>query len=639
MLLQAFDMKVVHIAGRDNVVADALSREPFIAIDPETREAMSRGDEALAELLGAVVSERSEESEAVEDAVPQWSVTGGSGMGEVEEWWSSMRDEQLRDEELAGWMKSLAEGASISKDKGELVMDRDVLFKRERDGTMRLVVPASMRAELLRSMHEDVRTGGHFGARRALARARKHWWWPRMFTDMEQWVDTCRVCRAYEMRRGIPKAVPDLPRMVPNRPWASVYVDAVGPLPRGENGHMYVLVAIDHFTRWAEVKAVRRLTADTFVEWLQQDLIGRWGPMTRLTTDRGSNFMADVAAAVHQAVGIDRHRITAWRPQSNGLVERFNGTLKQMLKAYAEETGARWPTGIKNYMYAYNTAVHSATGFTPFYLMHGWEAKLPYELLLEQRGQSEYRSVNRYVEDLIVAVNDAWTMAAAEMSEGDRKRQWSPATTPRQRNGVPRFEEGQLVWVSKPFHSPGESKATRQMWYGPYTILRRLSDLVYVVDRDGAEDEIHVDRLKRYRSLDQDGPRTRYLQHAELEQRESEAAAGSDEMESDEVSEGESCPVQEIRFQDEEATAEEVAEARELEELRRVEERENTFEVEAILDSRVRRRSARLESGTSKEYLIKWKYWPDTDATWEREENLDGCRDLVDEFDRMHKIV
>jgi len=451
-----------------------------------------------------------------------------------------------------------------------------------------------------------------------------------MTTDVEQWIETCKVCQAYEMRRGVPRAKADMPRVIPNRPWASVYIDAVGPLPRGDGGYQYILVAIDHFTRWVEMKAVRRLTAETFVDWMQHDLINRWGPMVRVTTDRGSNFVSDVAKAVYEAVGVERHRITAWRPQSNGLVERFNGTLKQLLKAYAEETGSGWPRGITNYMYAYNTAVHSATGFTPFYLMHGWEAKLPYELLLEQRGKSEYRSVNEYVEGLVVAVNDCWQAAAMEMEEGDRRKHWSPATTARKENPMPTFEVGQQVLVRKPFRSAGESKATRRQWYGPYEVLDKVSDLVYVIAREGYDDEVHVDRLKRYRTLDQDGPRFRYKERVKEEEGEAEREG---EIEVSEEVEDRA----ELRLFPEEP-GERDEEDQQWDEVRKEEEEGNCFEVEAILDRRVLRSSARLDRGQRMEYLVKWKHWPDTEATWERGENLEGCRELVWEYEKMHKL-
>ena len=276
--------------------------------------------------------------------------------GGVEEYWAVMQAQQERDPELSGWVEKLKKGGTMKKDRGELVLDGGVLFKIETDERHGLVLPMAQREEIMRSVHENQRTGGHFSAKKAMMKVRKRWWWPGVYTDMEQWVASCRVCQQYQHVRGMPKTKGRQPRVVPNRPWDAVFIDAVGPLPSSGNGMRYILVAVDHFTRFAMVRAVRRLTKETFVEWLREDLVGRWGPMTRLTSDRGSNFMADVSKAMCDLWGIDKHATTAWRPEANGLVERFNGTLKAMLKEYSEEQGSSWHKGIHDYLFAYNTS-------------------------------------------------------------------------------------------------------------------------------------------------------------------------------------------------------------------------------------------------------------------------------------------
>ena len=257
-----------------------------------------------------------------------------------------------------------------------------------------------------------------------------------------------------------------------------------------------------------------------------------------------------------------------------------------------------------------------------------------------------------------MAMSDCWEAAATEMSEGDRKKHWSPIATPRRNNAPPRFDVGQLVWVRKPFQSPGESKATRQQWYGPYKVLQRISDLVYLIERESYDDEIHVDRLKRYRTYEQDGPRERYREHARLEeekvtlervrQRELVEAQGENSELSEEhlvvndeevvvhpVLEGAGAEDEVRLVESAELSSEEVQEEELLRQVQEDEMAQNEFEVESILDRRVLRSSARLDKGERIEYLVKWKYWPDTDNTWERVENLGNCMDRVREFELM----
>ena len=535
----------------------------------------------------------------------------------------------------------MKEGVVVKKDKGVLELDRDVLFKVEKDGRRRLVMPTSEREKIMRSVHEDPRTGGHFTVRKGILKVRTRYWWPGIYKDLEQWVATCRVCQAHQHVRGMPKMKSNVPRVVPNRPWDSVYIDAIGPLPASRNGMRYVLVAIDHFTRYVEVKAVRRLTKEAFVKWRRDDQVGRWGPMTWLTSDRGSNFMADVSKAMCEILGIDKHSATAWRARAMGLVERFNGTLKALFKEYAEETGSNWHEGIQDWAFAYNTTVHSATGFTPFHLMHGWEARVPYDLLVEQREEPQFREVREYRDNMVNAIEECWAEARRNQGERDRVREWHLTSVAREENGIPRYEVGERVWKYKPFisYSKGGSKGIRQLWFGPYTIVERISPRAYVIDRNGTEDVVNVEMLKRYKVQDMSAPRSRYERARAEVEKESEVAdedvteVDVEASEGKKVWEGGEQVEGDGDVDEEEARDSEVESVVSDEDRRGREDESNAYEVEQILDKRVLRRSGRLGPSKSVEYFIKWKNWSDKEASCEAMEPLVGCMDLVEEFE------
>lgn len=361
--------------------------------------------------------------------------------------------------------------------------------------------------------------------------------------------------------------------------------------------------------------------------------------MVRLTSDRGSNFVASMSKAMCEVFGIEKNSATSWRPMSMGLVERFNGTLKALLKEYAEETGSNWHKGIQDYAFAYNTTVHSATGYTPFHLMHGWEAKVPYDLLVEGRGESGFVDVETYRNTMVNALEDCWAEARRNMGERDRVRQWNLASVARRTNGVPKYEVGERVWIYKPFVSKGESKAIRQLWWGPHPIVEKISDMVYVVARENRDDVVHVDRLKKYKTLDGDGPRQRYEARVRAEGEEEEKEGAEEEVEEEEKEEARGL---EGRVEDEEDVDEEVVEEDDPagdgevlpdEDVRGREEEENEYEVEEVMDKQVLRSSGRLGPGRKVRYLVKWKNWGDEHNSWEAAEHLAGSRELVDEFE------
>ena len=296
----------------------------------------------------------------------------------------------------------------------------------------------------------------------------------------------------------------DTPRVVPSGPWDSVYVDAVGPLATGKGGFRYCLVAIDHFTRFVEVMPMRRLTTESYVGWLQQ-LVSRYGAMRRLTSDRGSNFVSALVESYCKVMGIKRHSTTAWRPTANALVERYNGELKDRLRTMCEEIGRDWPSKVDEFAGVHNCTVHSSTGFTPFFLMHGWEAKMPYDLLVDgkERSRGEPLEVQRWVQHFVQQVCDARSEARQRQGDREHQQQVRAVAVAKTVTPPPVFQEQQLVLVDKRFRGPGQKKEATVLWEGPYPILQRISDIVYVVERDGGrEDVVHVDRLKRWREPD-----------------------------------------------------------------------------------------------------------------------------------------
>jgi hypothetical protein len=176
---------------------------------------------------------------------------------EIEEYWEEMKASQERDVECSRWMQELREGTEVRVEGGRVLLDEGVLMWETRELDKRLVVPVSQRVELLRLVHENALDGGHFHAAKGLAKLRKRWWWQGMRGDIEQWVRACRLCQLYKHSQGRRGSLPrDTPRVVPEGPWDSVYVDAVGPLTEGRGGYLYILVALDHFTRWIEMVPV-----------------------------------------------------------------------------------------------------------------------------------------------------------------------------------------------------------------------------------------------------------------------------------------------------------------------------------------------------------------------------------------------
>ncbi|KAG3117762.1 hypothetical protein PI124_g10695 [Phytophthora idaei] len=163
-------------------------------------------------------------------------------------------------------------------------------------------------------------------------------YWSSWCKDVVEYLRACNKCGSGKGPRpwsaGVMRSmhVTDLAG-----PFDLLVVDAIGPLPVTDNGNRYILVFMDYFTRWTEAFAVKKLDSVTFVEVMVNGVVARHGIPPKLLSDYGSNFTSEVAKSFYQTLGIKKLYGAAYHSQTQGLVERFNGTLIGMLRIHVSE--------------------------------------------------------------------------------------------------------------------------------------------------------------------------------------------------------------------------------------------------------------------------------------------------------------
>ena len=253
---------------------------------------------------------------------------------------------------------------------------------------------------------------------------------------------------------------------------------------------------------------------------------------------------------------------------------------------------------------------------------------MPYDLLVESRGKVVSVGFEKYAEALIRAVNDGWSEARSNMGDQEVVGRLRSSSMAKRENPVPVYEVGQFVLVRKRQLQPGEKKEVTRLWEGPYKVLSKESDVVYLLEREGGrEDRVHVDRLKRWVS----GARKK-VSFAEAVVDEEEARQRAAEPR---VADGPSTEL-EMEREGDEVSGDGDGEGTDNDE-REQEEKLNEYEVQEILDKRVGKVS-RITGRAQVEFLVRWKNWGAEHDSWERVENLDGCRDLVQAFERRERM-
>ena len=206
------------------------------------------------------------------------------------------------------------------------------------------VIPEELRAEVLADLHEGA-MGGHLGVDKTLSRVKERFYWPGHYNDVQDWCGSCSACAS--RKNPSPKARAPLTSIKTGYPLQIVAMDIVGPFPESQAGNTHILVVADYFTRWMEAYPLPNQEAATVAKKLVDEFFFRFSPPEQLHSDQGRNFESDTIAEVCKLLGVLKTRTTPYHPQSDGLVERFNRTLLNMLATAAQEKPFDW----ENHLY------------------------------------------------------------------------------------------------------------------------------------------------------------------------------------------------------------------------------------------------------------------------------------------------
>ena len=253
---------------------------------------------------------------------------------------------------------------------------------------------------------------------------------------------------------------------------------------------------IDRFTRWVELAPVADIRAETVADALVCHLVLRHGCPQQLLSDRGSQFTSRLFRRVPQRLRIDIIFTTAYHPQTNGQVERFNSSIAACLSAFVKEDQSDWDCYLQAVAFAYCTSLVDVVQNTPYYLVYGRDARLPSDVIWGT--PSDIDDDEEYGIYVTRRLRRAFELARSSQSSADAQRKLYYDAC----HEYVLFEPGSLVLLHSNVRKPGLSPKLRQHFDGPYRVQNRLSDSTYelVHVESGSATLTNVQQIIRYYS-------------------------------------------------------------------------------------------------------------------------------------------
>ena len=234
--------------------------------------------------------------------------------------------------------------------------------------------------------------------------------------------------------------------------------------------------------------------AITLVKLLVEEVVPFFGVPEALLSDRGTNLLSLLMQDVCRLLGVKKLNTTAYHPQCDGMVERFNRTLKAMLRKHASTKGTQWDRYLSSVLWAYQNTPHESTGEKPSFLLFGYDCRTPTEAALLPPASLDPTTVADYREQLVLSLSTARALAvdSIKQAQGKYKRLYDRKSAPS------RLKVGDWVLVRFPQEEVGKMRKLSRPWHGPYRIVTHKEPDVTVVKVYRPQDtaiRVHLSRV------------------------------------------------------------------------------------------------------------------------------------------------
>lgn len=412
---------------------------------------------------------------------------------EVQQW----REAYLIDTHYREVLKSLRiEGdPSLSAFPQYYVGDNGLIYFEDWNGAARLAVPESLRLGIIKEIHDTITEGAHAGYHRTYNRVAHTYYWPRMSRDIKKYTSTCDICQKSKPRRHAPVGFLQ-PIAIPSRPFEVVTMDFIPELPKS-CGYDNCFVIVDKLTKYGLfIPTTTDISAEDTAKLFFHHVVAHYGLPRQVISDRDPRWSANFWEQLCKHMDIRRALTTSHHPQADGQTEILNQGLEIALRVYVSASRDDWSEHLDALMLSYNTSTHTATGYSPAYLLRGYLPVTGSTLAHpspaitcppprhttggENIGMSSEISIHQHADEMAEQFHADRHRAqqALKLGQAHQQKAYNKGRIHRE------FKEGDLVVLNP--HSlellrqeTGRGRKLLMKYDGPFEIMQKVSSVAY----------------------------------------------------------------------------------------------------------------------------------------------------------------
>lgn len=486
--LSEYTINFKHIPGKENVLADYLSR---LNEDPP-QENLNNNKSLLSSVqILPIVEEKVLNIHHVNLNIS--APNKNDPLLEIS--LDTIRHEQKNDKRLRKIYRDIKTNKFKKSNANFFIHPHFNLLSYHHHARSVFVLPQTLHAKALTIAHLP-----HYGIAKTYEFLQNKYYWYGMYADTVNFVKSCEQC-VLNKPPVLPKA-PLQSNPVSNNPGTCVSLDIVGPL----SNHQYILTIIDHFSKHLEMYPLSKITTNNVTECLFK-YIATHGRPAAILTDLGTQFISNVFTKFQQVLGIKMCHTTAGHPQTNTAAERINNQIKSTIEILISQKFS-FIHAIRIHQILYNGSTHSTTEFSPNLIHFGRSLSLIFDTY---NSEIDKQNINptEYLDNIFKSLKHIYQQTYTNIAEKQVKQNNKIRPNTRLRE----FKTGYVVYLKS------RDKFNKK-FTGPYTIIKRNTAVTYSIRlKDNTQADIfkiHVDRLhyvpQRKSSLMQNTDDTKHTQ-------------------------------------------------------------------------------------------------------------------------------